>query len=246
MRTTPVSNEAPAPRPSSTVVLIRPAERAPEIFMVKRHELSSFGSAYAFPGGVLEDADRRVHDRCVGVTPAAAGRQLGLDEGGLNYFSAAVRELFEEAGVLLGQTRFDADKLVELRAKLNEGSLTWDTFAAEGELELQCDALHYFSFWITPVGLPKRYSTRFFLAELPAEQQAVHCGGELTRSCWMSASDILAAHEEKKMTVHYPTRKTLERVRQFDSTHALLEWARRCAGKGVICDQPAFGPELLR
>ena len=214
--------------------------------MVKRHELSSFGSAYAFPGGVLEDADRRVHDRCVGVTPAAAGRQLGLDEGGLNYFSAAVRELFEEAGVLLGQTRFDADKLVELRAKLNEGSLTWDTFAAEGELELQCDALHYFSFWITPVGLPKRYSTRFFLAELPAEQQAVHCGGELTRSCWMSASDILAAHEEKKMTVHYPTRKTLERVRQFDSTHALLEWARRCAGKGVICDQPAFGPELLR
>lgn len=246
MQTKQSSTEIDSPRPSSTVVLVRPGERAPEIFVVKRHERSSFGSAYAFPGGVLEDSDRCVHDLCAGVSSTDANRLLGLIDGGLDYFSAAVRELFEEAGVLLGETCLDANELEERRSKLNDGSLSWDTFAAESELVLNCDQLHYFSFWITPEVLPKRYSTRFFLAELPAGQRAVHCGGELTDSCWMPAAEILLAHRNKSMTVHYPTRKTLERVVQFDSTKELCEWARRCAEKGVICDQPAFRPEMLR
>jgi len=246
MQTTQSSTETAAPRPSSTVVLVRHSERAPEIFMVKRHELSSFGSAYAFPGGVLEHADRSVHDRCAGISSADANRLFGLADGGLDYFSAAVRELFEEAGVLIGETRLTRSELAERRTKLNDGSLSWDTFAAEGELVLNCDQLHYFSFWITPEELPKRYSTRFFLTELPAGQQAVHCGGELTDSCWMPASEILQAHSDETMTVHYPTRKTLERMVHFDSTGSLCEWARHCSEKGVICDQPAFGPELLR
>ena len=149
-------------------------------------------------------------------------------------------------GVLLADTSFTASGLELLRTRLNDGTLSWNAFVARGELALHCDALHYFSFWITPIGLPKRYSTRFFLAELPAGQQADHCGGELTDSCWMSAAECLRAHEEKTMTVHYPTRKTLERLAEFDSAETLLEWARRCGERGVVCDQPAFSPELLR
>lgn len=246
MPTTPQPTEAPEPRPSATVVLIRGAVPAPEIFMVKRHERSSFGSAHAFPGGVLEAADADVHDRCEGLSPADANAMLGLEKGGLDYYSAAIRELFEESGVLLADTRFTAGQLPALRARLNDGTLTWDAFAKRGELVMHCDALNYFSFWITPTALPKRYSTRFFLAELPAGQSADHCGGELTDSCWMSAAECLRAHKQRTMIVHYPTRKTLERLTHFDSAEALLEWARRCGKKGVVCDQPAFAPELLR
>ena len=245
MQTTPVTTEPRAPRPSSTVVLVRPAEPCPEIFMVRRHERSAFGSAYAFPGGVLEPADHRVHARCTGISAASADQMLDLEEGGLDYYSAAVRELFEEAGVLLGSSALDAAQLAAARTRLNAGSLHWDTFASDSDLTLDCAALRYFSFWITPIGLPKRYSTRFFLAELPAGQAALHCGGELTDSCWMSACDVLQARAAHTMTVHYPTRKTLERLAEFESTDVLLEWAARCAARGVVCDQPAFGPEVL-
>lgn len=246
MPTTPQPTKAPEPRPSSTVVLIRGAVSTPEIFMVKRHERSSFGSAHAFPGGVLEAGDADVHGRCDGLSDAEASEVLGVEKSGLDYYSAAVRELFEESGVLLANTCFSARELPALRGKLNDGTLSWSAFADQGELTLRCDALNYFSFWITPTGLPKRYSTRFFLAEMPAGQRADHCGGELTDSCWMTAVECLRAHNEKTMIVHYPTRKTLERLAEFDSAASLLEWARRCGEKGVVCDQPTFGPELLR
>ena len=212
--------------------------------MVKRHERSSFGSAYAFPGGVLEPADCEVHGQCTGMSDADADRQLGI-AGGLDYFSAALRELFEESGVLLGSSRLSEQELDQARTALNDQSLGWDRFLVDNDIMLPCDALHYFSFWITPEGSPKRYATRFFLTELPAGQTAIHCGGELTDSCWMSASAVLEAGRNQGMCVHYPTRKTLERVAQFASTAELLEWARCCAEKGVICDQPAFAPEQL-
>ena len=246
MRTTPVSSEIPTPRPSSTVVLIRAATDGPEVFMVKRHESASFGSAYAFPGGVLEQADRNVHNLCSGVTPAHADRLLELDNGGLDYFSAAVRELFEETSVLLGDSRLSAAELAEARDRLNDGAFDWDQFAVDSGLLIHCDQLHYFSFWITPEGLPKRYSTRFFLAEIPEGQVACHDGGELIDSCWMSAPAILQARKDKAMRVHHPTRKTLERVAEFDSAKSLCDWAKSCGERGVICDQPAFSPELFR
>lgn len=214
--------------------------------MVKRHERSAFGSAYAFPGGVLEPADSNVHGFCAGVTAGDADRQLDVDSGGLDYFSAAVRELFEESGVLLGNSGLSGQALDAARTALNDHSLDWDRFVAENDIVMPCDRLHYFSFWITPEGLPKRYSTRFFLTQLPAGQSARHCGGELTDSCWLPAAQVLDAYRNKTMRVHYPTRKTLERVAQFDSTDELLAWARRCGEKGVACDQPAFAPELLQ
>lgn len=208
--------------------------------MVKRHARASFGSKFAFPGGVLEKSDARVLDLCHGVSAEQANSLLGLQSGGLEYYSAAIRELFEESGVLLAKQTLSTDELHTARAALNAGTLDWDRFAFDNELILNCDRLHYFSFWITPAGAPKRYSARFFLAEVPQSQVASHDGGELTESCWMTAKDILAARKSKAMKLPYVTRKTLKRIAKLSDTAALTSWAAACGEKGVVVDQPAF------
>jgi 8-oxo-dGTP pyrophosphatase MutT (NUDIX family) len=233
------------PRPSSTVVLVRSTDSFPEVFMVKRHARASFGSTFAFPGGVLEAADAKVHDCGSGVSPEKAAELLQLDCGALDYYSAAIRELFEETGVLLATHRLTASELASARAALNDDSLDWERFARDAQLHLHYDQLRYFSFWVTPPDLPKRYSARFFLAELPAGQVARHCGAELTESCWMHAADVLAARKARRMRLPYVTRKTLKRVAGFASTAEVLDWATACGEKGVLRDKPAFKPGKL-
>ena len=208
--------------------------------MVKRHAQASFGSKFAFPGGVLEESDTAVRSICSGISGERANQLLDVEQGGLEYYSAAIRELFEESGVLLAEHALSAQALEAARAALNSGSLAWHQFAADNELQLECDRLHYFSFWITPVGAPKRYSTRFFLAKVPKAQVASHDGGELTESCWMTAEEILKARKQKTMKLPYVTRKTLKRVAKFSDTPSLMAWAEACGERGVVCDQPAF------
>ena len=230
-------SEIPAARPSSTVVLAREAAVAPELLLVRRHERSAFGGAYAFPGGVLEAEDGRVADHCEGITDAGAAALLNVD-GGLEYFSAAIRELFEESGVLLATPgRRDVD-LAAARDALNEGTLDWRSFLVENQVRLQCGALHYFSFWITPEALPRRFSTRFFLAAMPDDQDAEHCGGELTDSCWMTAKDALAANRGGSISLHFPTIRTLESLSGFSALDSLIEWADTRARAGVPCIFP--------
>ena len=230
-------SEVPAARPSSTVVLVRNAAEAPELLLVRRHERSAFGGAYAFPGGVLEDADAQVADHCTGVAPAEADALLGIDEA-LTWFSAAIRELFEESGVLLAAVGRPGVDLGAARDGLNDGSLDWQAFVRDNALQLHCDALHYFSFWITPEALPKRFATRFFLAAMPDDQDAAHCGGELTDSCWMTARDALAANRDGSIRLHFPTIRTLEALAAHGTLDALLEWAASCARAGVPCIFP--------
>lgn len=224
-------------RPSSTVVLAREGAGAPELLLMRRHERTAFGGAHAFPGGVLEAADRRVDDHCEGITSAEADALLDT-QGALAYFSAAVRELFEESGVLLASGTSSVADLEAARDGLNDGTLDWQAFVRGNALQLQCDALHYFSFWITPEALPRRFSTRFFLAVLPQGQDAAHCGGELTDSCWMSAGDALAASRDGSIRLHFPTIRTLEVLERCRTLDELLEWAARRASEGVPCIFP--------
>ena len=224
-------------RPSSTVVLAREAAGAPELLLVRRHERSAFGGAHAFPGGVLEDSDSRVVDHCMGVTASEADALLKVG-GGLAYFSAAARELFEESGVLLAAVRRSGVDLEAARDALNDGTLDWGSFVADNDVQLHCGALHYFSFWITPEALPKRFSTRFFLAAMPDDQEAAHCGGELTDSCWLSADEALAAHRDGAIMLHFPTIKTLQALAGRRTLDELLEWAASLAQKGVPCIFP--------
>ena len=225
--------EIPYARPSSTVVLVRPGAGEPEIFMVRRHAKSSFGAAYAFPGGVVDPEDKAVHDYCTGMSTYDADANLGVKGEGLDYYSAAIRELFEETGVLLANVEKVGEPLRAARDALNDGSDNWAEFVTRHELMLRCDALHYISHWVTPPSEDKRYTTRFFLTALPEGQEASHCGGELTESCWRSAQDFLAAGRAGELVLHHPTVKTLESVARHKTYEALLEWARECVDWGV-------------
>jgi 8-oxo-dGTP pyrophosphatase MutT (NUDIX family) len=227
-----------AAQQSSTVVLARAATNAPEFLMVRRHAKSSLGDSYVFPGGVLDASDRAVHEHCTGCTAEEADRVLGVDANGQDYFSAAVRELFEETGVLLAHAEVAAEDLQQARDQLNDGSLRWDDFVTASNARLNYGSLHYFSHWITPNTLPRRYSTRFFIAELPAGQRAVHDGGELTDSCWMTADDVLLAGREGSMSLRFPTLRTLESIAGHESVEALIVWAKSIAKAGVPCLHP--------
>jgi len=220
-------------RPSSTVVLAREGASDPEIFMVRRHERSAFGSAHAFPGGVVDPEDAEVHEFCEGLSSTEANSRLGVPGGGLDYYSSAVRELFEESGVLLADLSVLDENISAVRDALNDGSLNWAEFVSRNELPLFCGELNYISHWVTPPNEPKRYSTRFFLSKLPEGQDAKHCGGELTESYWASATDVLAAERRGDLTLIFPTLKTLESLARHRSLDSLLDWAESSVGWGI-------------
>ncbi len=207
--------------------------------MVRRPAKASFGDVFVFPGGVLDAEDGAVHDACAGVSEADANRLLHVDAGGLDYYSAAIRELFEEAGVLLADTDLSSGDLADARDALNDGELPWDRFVHDGRLTLRCDSLHYFSHWITPEVLPKRYSTRFFVAELPAGQHADHDVREVTASVWTTAADAIAS---KDVPLHFPTRCNMEPMVPCHSVEALITWADECAECGVEAVSPMPPP----
>ena len=235
---------AARPRPSATVVLLRDTGDGPQVLLVLRHADASFGASYVFPGGVSEAVDQAVASHA-SHDDAALSRRLGLDAGGLAYFSAAIRELFEETGVLLARPAGEGRLIGNgdtgpLRAALNDGTLAWPELLARSELSLACDRLHYFAYWVTPRAFDKRYSTRFFLARAPDGQQARHDGGELTDSRWLRPADALAQESSGAMSLPPPTRATLKQLRRFDCVDAAMDWAQGCEAGGVDCLLPAI------
>ncbi|MEQ9563308.1 MAG: NUDIX domain-containing protein [Woeseiaceae bacterium] len=235
------------PRPSSTVMLIRDGAAAPEILMLKRHINSAFGDVYVFPGGVVDPCDTNVHDCCDSLCADDANSMLGTSDA-LCFFSAAIRELFEETGVLLarpGPGNADGENVAradmeQARHQLIHGELTWDRFVRERKLVLGSRALHYFAHWVTPQSEPKRFSTRFFVATIPAGQVASHDGCELTDSCWKTANEVLAAQESGQMRLIYPTWRTLGDIANFGTADDIVAWADDRQRSGVARVLPAI------
>jgi len=231
-------------RPSATVVLVRDGASGPELLLVQRHARSSFGASYVFPGGVLEAADEELGEHSSGLDDAGANAVLGTPDGGAAYYSGAIRELYEEAGILLARTPqghwADPAAFSTLRDDLNAGNLPWTKFVREAELILAYDALHYFSYWVTPRELPKRFSTRFFIAALPGGQVAAHCGVELTDSCWLNATKAIVAGNAGKIALPQPTIATLRELSGFLSMDAMLDWAAQRSSSGVDAFRPAI------
>lgn len=219
-----------APRESATVILARPASAGLEVYMVRRHRASDFGGgAYVFPGGVLDAADAApgVLARCGGVDVEEAAERLRLPvERAIAHWSCAVRETFEEAGVLLAQGHVSASALAAARGRLLDGALSWETFLAEFGVTLDLARLGYFAHWITPEQAPKRFTTRFFVAETPVDQSPAVDAREVDFGEWLSPADALARHQAGELPMIFPTVRTLEELLAFDSPAALLASCR--------------------
>jgi 8-oxo-dGTP pyrophosphatase MutT (NUDIX family) len=237
------------PRPSSTIVLLREAEGAPQVLMVHRHARTAFGNNYAYPGGVLDRCDCEVHARCAAPSARDADRLLGVEQNGLDYYSAAIRELFEETGVLLAR-KSDGQSLSgdpatvrelhELRTGLNAGRISWAELLREHDFLLATDGLEYFAHWITPVSEPKRFSTRFFMAQAPDGQEASHDGAELIDSRWMTAREVLRAGKSGEIKLIFATYKILLGIADLGSAGEVMAWAREVAAAGVAAVRPAI------
>jgi 8-oxo-dGTP pyrophosphatase MutT (NUDIX family) len=219
-----------APRPASTVLALRDGPGGVEVLMLRRNLNSDFvGGAYVFPGGSVDETDRESawEGRVAGVDDAAASTRLGLAEGGLAYLVAALRELFEEAGLLLaaGAERV-GDRLAEHRRALNEGRAAFaEVIEAEG-LVLAAGELVYLAHWITPEGPPRRFDTRFFVARAPEGQRATHDAGETVADTWITPSAALAARRRGELDMILPTVRTLESIARFTRVEEVLAWAR--------------------
>src|SRR5690349_1027590 len=187
---------AATPRRAATLVLLRDGARGMEVLLLRRAERAGDRSsgAHVFAGGTLDAADADPETRgCVGgLDDAAASARLGLERGGLDYYVAALRECFEEAGVLIACGPDPAAGAVaSLRRRLRLGEIGLPEVCRALGVRLAADRLVYYSHWLTPRGLPKRFDTRFFVAEMPPGQAVLHDNEEIQSHCWMRPADAL-------------------------------------------------------
>ena len=219
-------NQPVVPRPAATISIVRDVADGFEVLMMQRNLNAAFmPGAYVFPGGAIdrEDSDPALYALCSGLDDAAASRRLGVERDGLSYWVAAIRECFEEAGLLLcydasGElVRFDDPqteaRFVAHRAALNARKASFLDFCRAEGLRLAVDRLTYFSHWITPVGAPKRYDTRFFAAVAPSCQHPLHDAQEMIDTVWVRPAEALERERAGTLSLRTPTIATL---REFD------------------------------
>jgi glyoxylase-like metal-dependent hydrolase (beta-lactamase superfamily II)/8-oxo-dGTP pyrophosphatase MutT (NUDIX family) len=249
------SNDTPAvPRPAATLILVRDSAGGIEVFMLQRSQQARFAAgAFVFPGGVIDPADsgEELVTLCAGMDDAAASRELDLEGGGLAYRIGAIRECFEEAGLIFAcdangalleiEAPHTVEEFITLRRQVNAGELSFAALCRLRDLRLAADRLAYLSHWITPVDRPLRYDTRFFVAVAPPAQMPLHDGRETTAHVWIDPADALEHHRRGEFELRFPTMKTLELLARFGNTAALMGHARSTRVVAPIVPRPASG-----
>ena len=244
----PVKPTPVVPAPAATLVLLRDRSAGPfEVLLIRRHDDSKFAAgAFVFPGGKIEPDDNPddATDWCRSLDPGGAARVLGLaaePRAALGYWIGAIRETFEEAGILLaygadgrpapvGDARFAAYR----RACHADNRAFWDMVRAE-RLLLATDRLVYFAHWITPEVNPLRFDTRFFAAEMPAAQEAAADEREITEIRWLTVREALDAGQSGRLHLRNPTMKNLA---LFDGAETAAEALGRLRGRRVETIRP--------
>ncbi|HEV7678239.1 MAG TPA: hypothetical protein VGQ42_06690 [Candidatus Dormibacteraeota bacterium] len=240
-----------APRQAATVLLLRDDPQGLQVYFLRRPARSSFAaSAYVFPGGAVDPADytfpitelapafdpssvtRRMRTM---TTDDASGKSGAGDVGGLRSASlakalhiAAVREVFEETGILIGTradntdlTSNDAGTLSAARAELLAGADFADILRTH-DLRIAPERLAYVAHFITPEGEPRRYDTRFFAATAPPEQEPVHHAAEATASGWYTAAQALEMTAGEWLLMLPPTRIMCTEVCAHDTAESVI------------------------
>ncbi|MFJ8474890.1 NUDIX hydrolase [Kitasatospora sp. NPDC094011] len=199
------------PRPAATVVLLRDGADGPEAYLLRRRTSMAFAAGmYAYPGGGVDPRDAEVEPGWAGPRPEEWAHRLGVDvRTARAVVCAAVRETFEEAGVLLAGP--DADSVAAPRdwsaerAALEAHELSFAEFLRDHGLVLRSDLLGGWARWITPEFEERRYDTWFFVAALPAGQRAALEVGEADRVAWLTPAEAVRGHREGRFGMLPPT-----------------------------------------
>jgi len=231
---------APA-RPASTVVLLRSGSPI-DVFLVRRSDSIAFmGGAHVFPGGRVDAIDRLDDAAAIvdGVDALAARMNDIPAADAVAQHVAAVRELFEEAGVLLARPLTEASirRLDARRRALLAGETSLPEIARAEGLRLALDELAYFAHWVTPEIEIKRFDTRFFVARAPEGQTPIHDAGETSHSEWVDPAEAIERCRRQEISLPPPTWTTLSMLTRFESVDAVLAWART---KKIPRVQPRF------
>ena len=226
------------PRPASTVLALRDGVLGYQVLMLRRNLNSDFvGGAYVFPGGGVDasDSDENIQRLTFGADELETSKRLGVLSGGLAYYVACLRELFEEAGLLIacrdGGESVDlsdahtVQRLAALRRQLNAGELGFAGVLAREDLVLDLRGLVYLAHWVTPVGPPRRYDTRFFVVLAPSDQTAAHDAGETIEDQWLRPVDALSSFQRGDFEMILPTVRTLQSIANLESAHDVLDYA---------------------
>ena len=244
-------NEKPCiadPKDSSTVILVREDGCAPcEVFLACRHERQSFmAGAYVFPGGRVDDSDFTLTDRI--SVPAGFDAPARLQDDTLSsaralaLFICAIRETFEETGILIAHTADgqppDGQCLILWRNTLRAGRKSFRDLVRDENLFFPLDVLVPYAHWITPEILPKRFATRFFLTALPPGQSATTDNAEMTDCLWIAPKEALRLYRKQDILLMPPTIKTLDELSVFATLDELLAFTRQKTFHPVL-PQPA-------
>ncbi|MBV1904933.1 MAG: NUDIX hydrolase [Pseudomonadales bacterium] len=250
MNDTKVEHKDQPIRPAATVIIVRDAQPQYEIFMLRRTNQAAFaGGMYVFPGGRVDDHDHST-DYSPLHRPPLDAQQLQRDALGEDwraYWIAGIRETFEESGFLLAydnqgkiiefnddnQSRFD-----QYREQIHSGDISLLDICQTENLTLAIDLIHFYNRWITPLGRPRRFDTRFFITQAPGVQSGQHDGHETVDSIWISPDKALEMHASKELGLMGVTEKQLRTFAKHNTAQDFLQMA---AGNDEF---PTFRPVL--
>lgn len=208
--------------PASTVLLLDDRPDL-EVLMVKRTPRLAFApAAWVFPGGRVDGTDRHplLMSACRGLTDAAASQRIGVPDGGLAWWVAAVRETLEEAGVLLGA--WTGGDPHELAHRLRTCPDRFAQLVADHQIRFHCQTIHEVARFVTPLGPPRRFDARFFVARMPEGQQESHDDGEVIETRWVRPQGALELHERGDFDMISPTVRMLTTLARFGSVDDVL------------------------
>lgn len=241
------------PRPAATVTLVRDTPRGFEVLMMQRNFQSVFmPGMHVFPGGAVDrhDSSEDIAALCTGLTDADASRKLGIASGGLAYWIAAIRESFEEAGILLAcndqgeivtlEDTVRAERFHSYRSRVEHGEHPLSDMLRDEGLQLPLQQMTYFSHWITPIGAPRRYDTRFFVAAAPASQKPLHDNRETINHVWVRPGEALDKNKQKQFDMRTPTVHTLRLFAEHDSVASLVKRMQ------ALGDIPVIEPRIAK
>jgi len=226
-----LATEAHGIRKAATVLVVRQGDGGIEVFMVQRPGRGIFPNLHVFPGGKVDGDDDGLDHLCHELGDASASHILGVDGGGLRYWVTAIRECFEECGVLLAYrsgslfepgSDAEAARFEGYRNALIGGSENLASLARREGLTLATDRVMYFSHWITPESAPARFDTRFFVTAMPSGQRAVGHRRETVSGSWVTADDALAHFDAGRWQMIHPTLTTLRTVASYAEVGELL------------------------